>query len=141
MGTPCATLSSVKFHPQWDKNPPVAPCANTCSCGTHDCTTKPTCLVLSRNPSGKNPTGSSMLVELNYWALDSMSDGVRTTHRNLYPLISNPQANSFIWPHVSVPTLPNDTYSTDLLGCLSSQDKQLTSSMSGEQDWISGPTK
>ncbi|KAL0905994.1 hypothetical protein M5K25_024453 [Dendrobium thyrsiflorum] len=52
IGTPCVTLSSVEFHPQCDRNPPVDECASTSICGAHDGTTKPTPCVRSIKPSG-----------------------------------------------------------------------------------------
>ncbi|RWR78433.1 hypothetical protein CKAN_00696400 [Cinnamomum micranthum f. kanehirae] len=58
MGTPCTMLSSVEFHPQCERNPPVDSWLRTSICITHEGTTWPTPFVLSKNPSGKKSNGS-----------------------------------------------------------------------------------
>ncbi|KAH0452034.1 hypothetical protein IEQ34_019333 [Dendrobium chrysotoxum] len=75
-------------------------------------------------------------------ALASASTGFRTTHKNLWPLISNPKAISFVCLKESVPPLPNAMNNTDRPGCWSSHCKQRLHSawlLSDLLSQVSGP--
>nr|CAB3473618.1 unnamed protein product [Digitaria exilis] len=120
IGTPAATASSVEFHPQCDTNPPTARWLRISTCGAHSGTQSPTPLV----------------------ALQSLSLGNLTTHRNLCPLVSSPVASSAVCSVDSVPPLPRHTYRTDTSGCSSSHRRQpcLAFSTPAEHGRTKGPT-
>nr|CAB3490207.1 unnamed protein product [Digitaria exilis] len=115
IGTPYTRLSSTEFHPQCVRNPPVAGWDSTFICGAHDGTTRPTSLVLSTNPSG----------------------------RNLCPLISSPSASSLICSVGNDPPEPKETKITDFAGCRSSHSmhgQPLPAPPPSRSAWMSGPT-
>ncbi|KAJ6810395.1 putative UDP-glycosyltransferase 88B1 [Iris pallida] len=138
IGTPLTIASSVEFHPQCVTNPPTDPCSSTSACGAHDFTTSPLPLVLSRNPSGSMRSRSGWAGPLT--ACPGRRSGLRTTHRNLCPLLSSPTAISFSCSEENSPTLR-------------SRGRPLTSSaarrarpstrtllwLSRSRDWMSGP--
>ncbi|KAJ6830316.1 anthocyanidin 5,3-O-glucosyltransferase [Iris pallida] len=140
IGTPLTIASSVEFHPQCVTNPPTDPCSSTSACGAHDFTTSPLPLVLSRNPSGSMRSRSGSGGASNSLS-GSPLGGLRTTHRNLCPLLSSPTAISFSCSEENSPTLPKQRKTTDFFGCASSQAKHSDPPLllSRSRDWMSGP--
>ncbi|WVZ09859.1 hypothetical protein V8G54_014389 [Vigna mungo] len=104
MGTPATKLSRVEFHPLCVKNPPMALCASTSSCGAH-----PTMNPLSLVPSSNSAATRSSL------SFPATISG-RITHKNLFLLFTKPYQNSISLSLVTVAMLPKLTYSTDFNG-------------------------
>uniref|UniRef100_A0A0E0LIU4 Uncharacterized protein n=1 Tax=Oryza punctata TaxID=4537 RepID=A0A0E0LIU4_ORYPU len=105
---------SVEFHPLCVQNPPTAQWASTSCCGAH-LITLPLPSTTRSNPSGK--LGSSK----------PLTRSGRTTHRNGWPLLSNPHATSKNSSESSDAKLPKLTYNTDPVACVSSHSMQLLS--------------
>ncbi|KAM7499932.1 hypothetical protein LguiA_024346 [Lonicera macranthoides] len=117
MGTPHHTLSNVEFHPQCDTNPTTDLCDSTAICGAHP-TTFPTPAVRSKNPSGRISPGSENSPGNSNFPF---STGLRSDHRNLWPLCSKASAISFTCFSSKLPMLPKHRNTTDESGCSSSQ--------------------
>ncbi|XBI46411.1 hypothetical protein VPH35_110665 [Triticum aestivum] len=96
---PHATLSSVEFQPQCVTKHPTAGCDSTCTWSHHP-TTMP-----RMSPTSSKP--SSLLF-------------FRTTHRYGRPLAARPRFSSSFCRLLTADMLPNDTYTTDRAGCVSS---------------------
>ncbi|KAF7836397.1 hypothetical protein G2W53_011256 [Senna tora] len=88
----------------------------------------PLSFVLSKNPLGSTESKSNSSVVSNVCFEFSSVGGLFTTQRNLCSLLSNASAISFNCDTVNDPRLPKHRYTTLLLGCLSSHNKQLSSS-------------
>ncbi|KAF7820027.1 hypothetical protein G2W53_025482 [Senna tora] len=85
----------MEFQPPLVKKPPVDLWERIEICGAHKGMTRPWSLVLSRNPFGRHSKGFVFLELPKEISTESL--GTLTTHKNLFPLSSKPEANSLIW--------------------------------------------
>uniref|UniRef100_K3Y825 Uncharacterized protein n=1 Tax=Setaria italica TaxID=4555 RepID=K3Y825_SETIT len=117
IGLPWLRLSMAEFQPQWLMNAAVAPCARISSCGAHVVITSPMPWVCSVN-SDRNLACRLSIASSSCTTPRSAS---RRTHTNRCLLSRNAAASSATCSAINDDVVPNDTYSTDAFGCLSSQ--------------------
>ncbi|XBI02957.1 hypothetical protein VPH35_131443 [Triticum aestivum] len=98
-GAPHATVSRVEFQPQCVTKHPTAGCDSTRTWSHHPTTMR------RSSPASSKP--SSLLL-------------FRTTHRYGRPLAARPRFSSSFCRLLTAAVLPNDTYTTDRAGFVSS---------------------